>query len=421
MKEIVLSVRNVSKKFCRSLKKSLLYAAQDIGRELLRIDRRSSQLRSGEFWALKNVSFDLKNGESIGLIGRNGAGKTTLLRMISGLIKPDTGFLKIRGRVAPLIALGAGFHSMLSGRENIYANMSILGLSNKEINSKFDEIVDFAEIGDAIDAPLQTYSSGMIARLGFACAVHANADILLIDEVLAVGDIRFRAKCYRKLAQLRNQGLAFILVSHSPQSILSFCDSSIYLENGEVKAKGATSDVLTQYENDLQIRTDESQVVQPFLSSAIHCVPGLSIVDIILKDKNGNRAKFLSTAEKAVISIVCKAERDIKNIGVIAAFSSEDLENERVLYISTQNERVSLEVSKGINEICLVFPYCGLRLGVYSLKIVIFEGDDSTAMLCVLESYRFIVKSVHPMDQCAFYQPHQWKVEKKEKESLTNA
>ncbi len=163
--EILISVDNVSKKFCRDLKQSLFYGVQDIATELIGGGRKSDTLRSKEFWALKDVSFQLRRGEALGLIGSNGAGKSTLLRIISGLIKPDTGCVKVRGRLAPLIALGAGFNPILTGRENIYANMSILGLSTKEIEERFQDVIDFSGIDDAIDAPVQTYSSGMAARL----------------------------------------------------------------------------------------------------------------------------------------------------------------------------------------------------------------------------------------------------------------
>ncbi|MGL5878105.1 MAG: ABC transporter ATP-binding protein, partial [Xenococcaceae cyanobacterium] len=236
--EVVLSVEGVSKKFCRDLKRSLLYAVQDIATELVGIRQKSEKLRRDEFWALKDVSFQVRRGEALGLVGPNGSGKSTLLRIISGLIKPDSGFVEIKGRIAPLIALGAGFNPILTGRENIYANMSILGLSKQEIDERFEAVLDFAEIGVAIDAPVQTYSSGMAARLGFACAIYTEPDILLIDEVLAVGDIKFRAKCYRRLAKLREQGTSFILVSHNSHSILSICESAIYLLKGKVVTVG---------------------------------------------------------------------------------------------------------------------------------------------------------------------------------------
>ncbi|MFM7324076.1 MAG: ABC transporter ATP-binding protein, partial [Nodosilinea sp.] len=248
---VVLSVQGVSKKFCRSLKRSLFYGVQDVAGELLGARRRQVDLRREEFWALDNLSFEVRRGEAIGLVGANGSGKTTLLRIISGLIRPDRGRVRVRGKVAPLIALGAGFSPVLTGRENVYANMSILGLSRREIEERFDQVVDFAELWEAIDAPVQSYSSGMAARVGFACAVHTHPDILLIDEVLSVGDVKFRAKCQRQLHGLMEAGTAFVLVSHAPQSLLNTCTSAIYLAKGRLIMAGETRQVLQHYEEQL--------------------------------------------------------------------------------------------------------------------------------------------------------------------------
>lgn len=249
--EVVLSVNGVSKRFCRDLKKSLFYGIQDIAAEVLGIREKGDKLRPKEFWALDNVSFELRRGEALGLVGKNGSGKSTLLRVIAGLIKPDTGFVEVNGRIAPLIALGAGFNPILTGRENIYANMSILGLSKKQIDERFDEVVEFAEIGDAIDSPVQSYSSGMAARLGFACAIHTEPDILLIDEVLAVGDSKFKTKCYAKLHELRQKNKSFVMVSHSSHSIATVCESAVYLEKGKKILSGDTLSVMNKYEDDL--------------------------------------------------------------------------------------------------------------------------------------------------------------------------
>src|SRR5688572_2013798 len=211
--EVLVRVEGVSKKYCRDLKRSLWYGLKDTAADL--VGRSSSDgLRPDEFWAVDGVSLELARGECLGLIGRNGAGKTTLLKMLNGLMKPDTGRIEMRGRVGALIALGAGFSPILTGRENVYVNGAVLGLSKREIDEKFDEIVDFAEIGDFIDAPVQSYSSGMQVRLGFAVASHINPDILLVDEVLAVGDAGFKIRCYNKMFEIRDR-TAIIFVSHS--------------------------------------------------------------------------------------------------------------------------------------------------------------------------------------------------------------
>jgi lipopolysaccharide transport system ATP-binding protein len=232
--EILIKVDGVSKRFCRSLKRSLWYGMRDLGNELIgRRHGSDGQLRVDEFWAVRDVSFELRRGECLGLIGHNGAGKTTLLRMLNGLIKPDQGRIEIRGTVGALIALGAGFNPILTGRENIYINASVLGLSKRHVDAKLDEIIDFSEIGDFIDTPVQNYSTGMSVRLGFSvAAVLIKPDVLFLDEVLAVGDIGFVIKCLNTVRRLTADS-AVVFVSHSMQFISSFCTRVMVLQHGE--------------------------------------------------------------------------------------------------------------------------------------------------------------------------------------------
>jgi len=231
--EILVRVDNVSKKFCRDLKRSLWYGMKDLGSELLGMTHDyNEQLRKKEFWAVKDVSFELKRGDFLGLIGRNGAGKTTLLRMLNGLIKPDRGRIEMRGRVGALIALGAGFNPILTGRENIYVNAAVLGLKKKEIDARFDEIVEFAELGDFIDAPVQSYSSGMSVRLGFSVATALNPDILLLDEVLAVGDYGFMKKCFDRIGELKKAGVAIVFVSHNMHMVSTNSNRVVLMKDG---------------------------------------------------------------------------------------------------------------------------------------------------------------------------------------------
>lgn len=229
--EVLVEVEGVSKKFCRTLRKSLWYGMKDISSELFGRGVRP-ELRPAEFWALSDVSFDLRRGECLGLIGRNGAGKSTLLKMLNGLIKPAKGRITVRGRVGALIELGAGFNPILTGRENIYVNAAVLGMPKQEVEKKLDAIIQFAEIGDFIDTPVQYYSSGMKVRLGFAVAAQMEPDILIIDEVLAVGDIGFRVKCVSRIKELMKQA-AVIFVTHTMPQISNLCTSVIVLEKGE--------------------------------------------------------------------------------------------------------------------------------------------------------------------------------------------
>src|SRR5687768_3812493 len=252
----VVEVEQVSKKFCRRLRYSLWYGLTDLAAELTaRNGKDDLQLRQAEFLAVDDVSFELRPGECIGLIGHNGAGKSTLLKMLNGLVRPDRGRITMRGRVGALIELGAGFSPVLTGRENIYINGAVLGFSKKEIDAKFDEIVDFAELGDAIDAPVQTYSSGMYVRLGFAVAAQLNPDILLVDEILAVGDVAFRMKCMNRIWNLLKSGVGVILVSHNMYHIQAIATRAILMENGKIVCEGEPALVVGEYESRIAART----------------------------------------------------------------------------------------------------------------------------------------------------------------------
>ena len=228
----LIKVEGISKKFCRSLKKSLWYGVKDLTNEI-RGKRHggNGELRPDEFWAVRDVSFELKRGQCLGLIGRNGAGKTTLLRLLNGLVKPDRGKAVIKGRVGAIIALGAGFNPILTGRENIYVNGAVLGFSKKDLHQRLEEIIEFAELGEFIDTPVQNYSSGMSVRLGFSIASSLEPDLLFIDEVLAVGDVKFRAKCANKIDNIRDQ-CATVFVSHSMEQISRICTSALVMEKG---------------------------------------------------------------------------------------------------------------------------------------------------------------------------------------------
>lgn len=404
----LVSVEDVSKKFCRSLKRSMFYGLRDMASELTARTRHSDVLRSGEFWAVKGLSFELGRGEALGLVGPNGAGKSTLLRLISGLIKPDTGTLRVRGRVAPLIALGAGFNPILTGRENIYVNMSILGLSRKEIDARFDQVVDFAEIGDALAAPVQTYSSGMAARLGFACAVLTNPDVLLVDEVLSVGDMKFRMKCLRHMGKLLEGGTCFILVSHNPHAILTVCRRAIYLSQGRVAAAGETASVLTHYERDM-FSTSFEDTNGPLRLPPKTPVEsaGLDITSVCFKDEGGTVLPFPLSGKPALVSVRCLAHRPMTEINLVVAVSNLSIESERVLYLSSQYDRQPMSVETGEVELQLDLPYCGLSAGLYSAKIVVTEQNVKT--LDAVESFRFRVNSDGLTEQNLFYQPRKWR------------
>ncbi len=203
---------------------------------------------SEPFYALRDVTFSIKRGETVGIVGHNGSGKSTALKLIAGVMAPTEGEVWVAGRVSPLIELGAGFHPDLTGEENVHLNASILGISMRQSHERFDDIVNFAELWDFIDTPVKRYSSGMYARLGFSVAVHSDPDILLVDEVLSVGDAAFQEKCFAKMRDFQDQGVTIVLVSHGLDLIRKFCHKALLLDRGHVVAEGSPNAVVQRYE-----------------------------------------------------------------------------------------------------------------------------------------------------------------------------
>jgi lipopolysaccharide transport system ATP-binding protein len=235
-------------RFSRKKGEGIREKAEGVGSSLSSLHSPSAQ--SADFWALKDVSFDVQPGEVIGVIGRNGAGKSTLLKILSRITEPTSGEARIRGRVASLLEVGTGFHPELTGRENVFLNGAILGMTKAEIRSKFDEIVAFAEIEKFIDTPVKRYSSGMYVRLAFAVAAHLEPEILIVDEVLAVGDIQFQRKCLGKMKDVSAGGRTVLFVSHNMAAVKTLCSSAIYMSNGRILATGGTEEVVGRYLSD---------------------------------------------------------------------------------------------------------------------------------------------------------------------------
>ena len=291
--DILVSVEGVSKKFCRSLKRSLIYGLNDLGQEIL--GRRlggDGVLRKDEFWALRDVSFTLRRGECLGLIGRNGAGKSTILRMLNGLIKPDAGRIEMRGRVGALIALGSGFNPVLTGRENIFVNAAVLGFSRAETEKRFEEIVSFAEIGEFIDMPVRSYSSGMSVRLGFAIASALEPDILLLDEVLAVGDVGFRIKSYNRIFELAER-TAVIFVTHMMPQVERLSTSVAYLQDGTIAYLGAANEGIDRYNRAFDFAQPEWHMVEAVSVSGIRINGQDNPADVYLREGEGLSVSFV--------------------------------------------------------------------------------------------------------------------------------
>jgi ABC-type polysaccharide/polyol phosphate transport system ATPase subunit len=243
----ILIAENIGKKYITGSNRHRDYAFKDLFRAIFLQNSNIDDIREEEFWALKNVSFTLYPGDSLGLIGKNGSGKSTLLKILNDLIRLDEGSIDSKGKIQALINLGAGFDKRLSGKENIFLSAALMSLSESQTKKIYKEVVEFSDLGDFIDSPVSSYSSGMYARLGFSIAINLNPDIILIDEILAVGDIAFQNKCFTRMHQLKSEGVTMILVSHSHAQISQFCESVLWLDEGEVKEYGESKEVLKKY------------------------------------------------------------------------------------------------------------------------------------------------------------------------------
>ncbi|PSB14135.1 sugar ABC transporter ATP-binding protein [filamentous cyanobacterium CCP2] len=241
MREPVISFQNVSKTY------PLYKDIRGIKNFLFNFPKNIKSIKNDRFEALRDINFEVYRGEKFGIIGRNGAGKSTTLGMMAGVLKPDRGIVTVRGRISPLLALGAGFHPELTGRENIVLNGVLMGLTRREVLSKMDEIIEFSELGEFIERPIRVYSSGMTARLGFSVVAHLDPEILLIDEVLGVGDIRFQQKCLNKMMSFKESGTTMVLVTHSVASVANICDRAMWIENHVVRMIGEPEAVVESY------------------------------------------------------------------------------------------------------------------------------------------------------------------------------
>jgi ABC-2 type transport system ATP-binding protein len=289
MTEIAVVVDDVSKKFrLYKERNNSVKAALMRGRRAIVED----------FWALKNVSFEVPTGGTFGLIGENGSGKSTMLKCMTKILRPDGGRIEVRGKVSALLELGAGFHPELSGRENVYLNGAILGLSQKEIARRFDSIVDFAGIAPFIDEPVKNYSSGMYVRLGFSVAINVDPEVLLVDEVLAVGDEAFQRKCNEKFADLKHEGKTIVLVSHSMFAVQNICDTVAWFEHGMLKATGTPRDVIEEYTGSVHLDRSEDASGHPRWGSG-----EVRMTDVEMIDHLGNAGTTWQTGERAVLRI----------------------------------------------------------------------------------------------------------------------
>jgi ABC-type polysaccharide/polyol phosphate transport system ATPase subunit len=362
MSDIVIECVNVSKKFKKGeLHDSLRDMIPAVVGQMFKRDRMNG-LSQKEFWALNDVSFKLNRGEALGIIGNNGAGKSTLLKILCGIMKPTKGEFRVNGKLSALIEVGAGFHPDLTGRENIFLNGLILGMSRLEVKKKFDEIVDFAGLEEFIDTPVKRYSSGMYARLGFSVAAHVNPDILLIDEVLSVGDWTFQKKCAKKMEDLIRNGATIIFISHNLRAITSLCNTCILLEHGKVAKTGSSDEVIKSYlDGDFQ-KHDGMPKGQIFISN-------------VTAFKDGKEESRFKAGDKIIIQVNVGSKIVCYDIAVhIYLMNNNDYEVFEVFTELLGSEGFSLR--EGESKEIKIELSMHLAAGVYYLGAVIVNKHD---------------------------------------------
>lgn len=351
-----IKVEGVSKKFEIGKEKEATLRGTLAG--LIKTKRSSKD----EFWALQDLSFEIKKGEVIGIIGKNGAGKSTLLKILSQITKPSTGRITIDGRVASLLEVGTGFHPELTGRENIFLNGTILGMTRKEVKAKFDEIVEFSGIKKFIDTPVKHYSSGMYVRLAFAVAAHLEPEILIIDEVLAVGDAEFQKKCLGKMKQVAGAGRTVLFVSHNLTAVKSLCDSGIYLSQGQLVYKGDISECIDKYlssteQNFRSLTNKENAITQINIIEKSTLSPTHDLyldkdkifelqIEVKIQDKNNPKLGFTIFNDE--------------HIGIFSGLSSDE----------------KLDLNEGMNSFKIEIPFHLLNTGKYYIEGAIFNNYE---------------------------------------------
>lgn len=405
MSDVLIKVEGLSKKFCLSLKRSMAYGSFDIARSMLGISYNRDQLRQSEFWALDDVSFEVNRGDKLGFLGVNGSGKSTLLRLINGIFPPDKGRITVKGSIGALIAVGVGFHPYMTGRENIYLNGTIIGMTKNEIKKKFDEIVEFAEIGDFLDAPVSTYSSGMTVRLGFSIAIHCEPDILLVDEVLSVGDLGFALKCQKKMSEYRQNGGTFILVSHNMQMIRNTCEKAVWLDHGKVVDSGDIFIICDKYESSVLRNTQKNSL--PDKENIFNYDNTVTITEVQFLNSRNDIVDEFQTGNIFKMRIYYECNRIVNNpiftIGIV------NLEGIMVIENYSHLEGLKIENIFGNGYVDFIIESINLKPSIYKCTITLSEGEILNKLEWHEKAHSFcIINDRHNINQGLFYPYPKW-------------
>ena len=356
-----------------------------------------------EFWALKDVSFEVPAGRTFGVIGHNGSGKSTLLKCLAGILVPDKGAGSTTGRVSALLELGAGFHPELSGRENVFLNGAILGLKKREIEQRFDDIVEFAGLEQFIDSPVKNYSSGMFVRLGFAVAVNVDPEILLLDEVLSVGDESFQRKSAEKIDQFRRDGRTIVLVSHGLGSVEQLCETAAWLDHGEIQTIGPAADVISAYRGDSHEATKNPDEIGSRWGSG-----EIQITSVELLDGSGETVEHPRTQDPLTVRVHVHAHAPIQDTVLVAKI--DQIGGHTVWQSSTRRNGVSIGRIENTAMIDLSFPSLPLLEGTYELTLAITNQTEIQPYDWWERRIRFDVRQFVNADQGTVHIPTRWTV-----------
>jgi lipopolysaccharide transport system ATP-binding protein len=376
MNDAIINVKGLGKKYSIAHERTGKYTAlRDVisNKAKKLIGKNSNDLPPKEdFWALKEIDFEIKKGEVVGIIGRNGAGKSTLLKILSRITEPTSGRIEINGRVASLLELGTGFHPELTGRENIFLNGAILGMSRTEIRKKFDEIIDFSGVEFFLDTPVKRYSSGMYIRLAFAVAAHLEPEILIVDEVLAVGDAEFQNKCLGKMKDVsRNEGRTVLLVSHNMASIKQLCNNGMILKNGSLAMYGAIDAVVDQYLSDF--KTSSSTTIAERTDR--DGTQKIKYSDVIIRNENFEPAVFLQNGTTCYFELQFKhANTELKNVHFSVGIN--DPFGNRILLLSSYLSGENFTISENESRVFLKIDQLPLKAGIYSYTLSCGDNQE---------------------------------------------
>jgi len=359
--------------------------------------------RYEEFWALKGIDFEVPTGSTFGVIGSNGSGKSTLLKVMAGILQPEKGEVKIDGRVSALLELGAGFHPELSGHENIYLNGAILGLTKKEITARYDDIVEFAGLADFIDTPVKNYSSGMFVRLGFAVAAHVEPEVLLIDEVLSVGDESFQRRCAEKIDEFRRDGRTIVFVSHGLGQVEQLCQDVAWIDKGDLKMIGPAAEVISAYQGDShQAERVEGEQGSRWGSGEAQ------IVGVSLIDAEGNYGALLTTHERATINVDITAHTPLQDTVVVVRIDS--LSGSTVWETSTRRNGRTIGLIDGPASVKIAIPSLPLLEGVYDLTVGVMDSTEVHPYDFWERRIRFEVRQFKSYDTGLVSIPAEWTI-----------